>query len=238
MKKAVKVDSNNYYVNYHLALSYYHLFHQQPNTYYGSTARKWFTRCISIDRAELAVLKYPVIQLSSYLEDSNTVNIYKKFSYQVSTNTEGIPVSSKYNWYFPVEPFLRDSTKWITDYTVDMIATLRSAKHELDGFSEVLAWFKEPILSAGYKGKVYRFLWLRSFDDPVVIKMQKINRKVIISWKLPVIIDSVNIAYSTMEFKKNLTTRQWKKFEKSLTTIDYWSMITGDYSSISADGSL
>lgn len=229
LQQAIKVDSSNYDANYELALSYYRLFKLQQNNHYAYAARKSFIRCTAIDTTELAFLKFPIIQLSNYLNDSNTVNTYKKFSYEVRTNAQGIPVANKHNWYFPIEPFMRDSTKWMTDYTIDMIIELPSANSTLDMFSKDLAWFKEPMLSAGYKGKVYRFLWIRSFDYPIVIRMQKIKRSVTIYWKLPQFDDSLHTSQSPVEFKKKLAIRQWKKFEKMLTAIDYWSMIPREY---------
>jgi len=188
--------------------------------------------------SQAALLKYPVIQLSNYLNDANTVSFYKKRSYQVSINAQGIPVANKHNWYFPIEPFLRDSTNWIADYTIDIIQKLRSVNVRLDWFSEELAWFKEPVLGAGSRGKEYRFLWLRSFDAPIVIRMQKIKRNVIIYWKLPRFNDTLHTFQSAVEYKKRLAVWQWKKFEKLLTTIDYWSMISGDYLSNANDGAI
>ena len=238
LQQALKVDSNNYDVNYDLAISFYRLFLQQPGLHYAYTARKWFIRCANIDTEQLPFLKYPVIQLSTYLNDTNTISFYKKFSYQANTNAQGILVSNKHNWYFPIEPFLRDSTKWINDYKIDINQELRSVNFMLDWFSEELAWFKEPMLSAGYKGKVYRFLWLRSFDAPVVIRMQKIKRNITIYWKIPRFTDSLHTTQSAVEFKKSLAVWQWKKFEKSLTIIDYWSMISEDYLSSATDGAI
>ena len=238
LQQAVKADSSNYEANYELALSYYRLFRQQPNPYYAGTARKFFRNCIAIDLAEASLLKYPVIQLSVYLNDDSIINIYKKMSYPVGTNTQGIPVANKHNWYFPVEPFLRGSVNWTTDYTIDLIQKLRSVSLRLDWFSEELAGFNEPMLSLGNKRKVYRFLWLRSFDAPVVIRIQKFKRNVTIYWKLSRFSDSSHTSHSVVEFKKSLSVRQWKKFEKSLITIDYWSMISGDYISNTTDGAI
>jgi hypothetical protein len=238
LQQAVKIDSSNYDVNYELALSYYRLFQRQPNSYYAFTARKWFIRCINIELVQAALLKYPVMQLSNYLNDANTISIYKKFTYKVSTNAQGIPVANKHNWYFPVEPFLRDSTNWIANYSIDIVQELRSVSFSLDWFSEELACFKEPMLYAGHKGKEYRFLWLRSFDAPIVIRMQKIKRNVLIYWKLLRFNDTLHISQYAVEFKKRLAVWQWKKFEKSLNTIDYWSMISGDYLSNATDGAI
>lgn len=238
LQQAVKIDSNHYEVNYDLAISYYRLFRQHPNTYHAHTARQWFINCIELDTAELPLLKYPVIQLSNYLGDSNTIQTYQNLRHQVPVDSSGVPVAGKYNWYLPVENMFKDGTGWTTDYSVDAMQELEAVKFSLDWFSGALRWFKEPILSTGNPGKVYRFLWLRSFDEPIVIRMQKIKRNVTIYWKLPRFNHSGNTTDTLAEFKKTLSLRQWRKFEKSLNSINYWSMIPRDYLNTATDGAV
>lgn len=238
LQQAVKVDSNNYEANYELALSYYRLFHEQPGSYYAYAARKSFMRCAVIDTTELILLKYPVIQLSNYLNDSSTANFYQDICCGVNTNAAGIPIAGKYNWYFPVELFLRKKLNWTTNYSVDIMQELKLSIHRLDWLSEVLAGFKEPVLSSGHEQKVYRLLWLRSFDPSVVIQMEKTKGKVVIHWKLPPSRDSVDNHPSALEFKKKLSLRHWKKFEKSLNAIDYWLMLPAEFTHKSTDGAM
>ena len=239
LQQAIKVDSNNYEANYYLALSFYRLFQEQPGGYHAYAARRWFIRCGDIDTAELLFLKYPIIQLSGYLNDSSTINSYSRLVCHVSTNAQGVPVANKYNWYFPVESFLTSKTNWATDYTGDIFRKLRSVRYRLDWFSKDLAWFKEPVLNHGYKTKVYRLLWLRSFDVPVVIRMEKTRRNVVLYWKIPRLNEKLQAYDDTAAtYKKSLTVAQWKTFQKLLTTIDYWSMIPMDYLSDGADGAI
>lgn len=238
LQSAVKVDSTNYEASYELALSYYRLFRLQPGTYYAFASRKAFLRCATIDSAERALLKYPIIQLSNYLNDSNTVSIYKDARYKVNADAQGAPVANKYNWYFPVHSFMKNRSSFTIDYDIDIIQQLRSAKSRLNWFSRELSWFKEPMLSMGYKNNVYRFLWVRSFDETVVIRMERDNRKVNLYWKMPEARDSPDTVPQVVEFKKKLTLCQWRRFEKSLKTIDYWSMISGDYLSDQTDGAV
>ena len=238
LQSAVKVDSNNYEASYELALSYYRLFRLLPGTYYAFASRKAFLRCATIDSTERALLKYPIIQLSNYLNDSSTVNIYKDARYKVNTDVQRFPVANKYNWYFPIHSFMENSRNFTTNYDVDIIRQLRSAKSRLNWFSRELLWFKEPVLSIGYKSNVYRFLWVRSFDETVVIRMERNNRKVNLYWKIPQLRDSLDTVPQMVEFKKKLKLRQWRKFEKSLKTIDYWSMISDDYLSDQTDGAI
>lgn len=225
LQQALKVDSDNYEVNSDMAISYYQLFEEQPSNYYAYNARKYFIRCIDIDRAQVVLLKYPVIQLSNYLNDTTTANTYQK-------------LTDKQNWYFPIEPFIGDSSKWAKDYSINVLDQLESAKFRVNWFSKALALFNEPLISDGSKGEVYRCLWLRSFHEPIVIRMERHNQTVIIYWKILQFNASLQTFQSPVEFKKNIAVWQWKNFEKSLTTIDYWSMVSGDYLSRSTDGAV
>lgn len=52
-------------------------------------------------------------------------------------------------------------------------------------FSSALYSFKEPVLSRGFVGyNIYRFLWLRSFDRPVVISLYKNQEKIFLNTKI------------------------------------------------------
>ncbi|HKH63821.1 MAG TPA: hypothetical protein VKA49_23460, partial [Flavitalea sp.] len=238
LQQALRIDSNNYETNYELALSFYQLFRKRHSPYYAHTARKWFMRTANIDTVQLPFLKYPIIQLSNYLNDPATINLYNKFQYRVRTNEQGIPTANRHNWYFPFESFLTHKKDWMIDYKIDMIREIQSAYFHLDWFSESLAWFEEPILRSAYKGNVYRLLWLRSFHVPVVIRLQKNKGRVSICWKVPQYNANLDSYDSPAEFKKRITKAQWKKFQKLLATIDYWSMISKDYLSTCVDGAI
>lgn len=237
LKRAVNIDSSNYETNYDLAVSYYRLFRQQPSPYYAFNARYRFMRCIDIDSAQGPLLKYAVIQLSNYLNDSTGISMYRKYRYHVRTKGQGIPLANERNWYFPIEPFLDDHTDCVNDYSIDIVAKLGLAEFRLDWFSSALARFNEPVLSNGYKGKAYRLLWLRSFHEPVVIRMHKAAREVTIHWKVLRYNDS-DASHSVLEHEKKIPLKHWKKFEKMLASIDYWSMISQDYMSNATDGAV
>ncbi|RYD59472.1 MAG: hypothetical protein EOP56_01000 [Sphingobacteriales bacterium] len=55
---------------------------------------------------------------------------------------------------------------------------------ELEWFSEELRFAKEPILYNAYLGRdIYRFTWLRSFDRPIVITIEKDGNKLVLKSK-------------------------------------------------------
>ncbi|MFT3703500.1 MAG: hypothetical protein QM802_14085 [Agriterribacter sp.] len=238
LQQAVKVDSNNYEANYELALSYYRLFHEQPGRHYAHESRKSFMRCAVIDTTELVLLKYPVIQLSHYLDDRSIADRYQHTTFKVKTDDAGIATKDKYNWYFPVEPLLRKKKNWETDYSVDIIHELDRTTYHLGWISEALAWFREPVLSLTSEQKVYRLSWFRSFDAPVVIRMENRGGEVVIYWKIAGPRDAEGNDVPAPEFSKKLSMRDWEKFEELLTGIDYWSMLPTEYRFKSTDGAL
>ncbi|MGN6495296.1 MAG: hypothetical protein ACTHLE_25140 [Agriterribacter sp.] len=236
MQQALKVDSNNYEANYELAL--YRLFHEQPSLHYAQQARKSFMRCAAIDTTELMLLRYPVIQLSHYLDDLATVDCYQASHFRVDTDAAGVPIKGKYNWYFPVETLLRKKKSWRTDYSVDVINELNMAKYTLASISEALVWFREPVLSTQASKKVYRLSWFRSFDAPVVIRMEQTKGEVMIYWKIAEPRHAEGNDRPAPEFSKKLSLPDWKKFEDLLASVDYWNMFPAEYKSKSTDGGL
>lgn len=155
-----------------------------------------------------------------------------------NTNSDGIPVANKHNWYIPAELMLRGKINWKTDYTADIMHQVDMTTRRLDWISDDLSWFKEPLLSQGYGPKAYRLLWLRTFDPPVVIRMERTKNDVFIYWKIPPPPDSLNPHPAPVEFKKKLRLRDWKKFEKSVNGLDYWTMMPAEYTPKSTDGAL
>lgn len=226
--KVISIDSNSYEASYEMADTYYRLFREQPGNYFAQIAREWFLKCVDIDKGQLVLLKIPILQLSSYLNDVDAINLYKK-QIPVKSNAKGIPEGNRHNWYFPAESFLIDSTKWITDYSIDATRELDAISFSNDWFSEILASMQEPVLAAGFNGQAYRFLWLRTYETPIVIRMEKSKKGVFIYWKELKFNDSIQDFEIPVEHMQKISTTKWKQFEKMLAVIDYWSMASSNY---------
>jgi hypothetical protein len=229
LKQALKIDSSSYEANYELAICYYDLFRTWPNSLYAYNATKYFIKAANIDTTQLFLLKNLVIQLSKYLGDTVTEKKYKEYYYHVKTNKQGVPTGNLHNWYFPIDPLLELRPNLVEGKKFNWIQELKWAVFTLDWFSEILLLLNEPVISDGYKNDTYRFLLLRSFDVPVVIRMEKSDGKVSIYWKKPLYNQQLDKYEPVTEVEKNLTLNEWNEFERLLTAIDYWNMVSRDY---------
>jgi hypothetical protein len=88
------------------------------------------------------------------------------------SNINGIPKDSL-TYYFPKKIY-RDSS-----FILSNLDTFK-----LDWYSVDLKCFQEPILFNFYlKKDIYRFLWLRSFNDDVLISIEKTNDRITLNTK-------------------------------------------------------
>ncbi len=130
---------------------------------------------------------------------------------------------------------------------------------EQNWFSSTLYSFKEPILKTKTDDEtVYRFLWLRSFNEPVCYSLKKFNGEYFLSTKTldrcpawyphieakyendKKILDTVQKAdrIANITFKEiiKVTKSEWLKFENLLSKSKFWSLPSLDPYPSSTDG--
>lgn len=160
----------------------------------------------------------------SFLRVNNTI----KFSglridggYSRFTNDS----TTRANLYFPLYRKTQDSLTNLN--ALDTFSNL--------WYSSSLSAFKEPYLY-NYKGadEFYRFTWLRSFHNPIVIRFQKQNGNYILSTKE--MIDNRGYApdISVVNSTQHLTASKWNKLESKLSRLNFWNKETHDPDPISA----
>ena len=156
-------------------------------------------------------------------------------------NENNIPLDTSL-LYFPLELFPRFS---YTNDSIDSTATAawmsiegsdtsimysQIRPNEFDTFrikwySKHLYALNEPLLYNKLTTKeTYRFTWLRTFHNPVVIRIEKSNNNYMLYWKV------CNGAggYSPGKLKKNkqkkISLDDWNGFNNLLDSIDYWNI--------------
>lgn len=232
-KKALALDSNHYEVNYVIAESYYNLFQKIKNPHYAISARNYLIRCTEIDKKQLFILKHPVIQLSNYLRDTITSKTYFDPIYD---REDRAYITQDTSWYFPADSLIKDINNWSTNYSINLLKELKNITNKLNGYSDELKWLNEPNFINEYNKQAYRFIWSRSFKMPIVIRMERKNKNITISWKQSYHDETTDTYDPGTLFQKDISWRQWRKFERLLAKINYWSMYAMDKSDI-MDGS-
>jgi hypothetical protein len=96
-------------------------------------------------------------------------------------------------------------------------------------YSKCLSEFGEPNLYINKNGaEVYRFTWLRSFHNPIVIRFEKHNETYTLYTKE--LLD--NEGYMPNEIKVNakveMASLEWQNFKSKIDDLDFWNVIPND----------
>ena len=230
LKKAYTIDSSNIQVNYFLAKQYYELFHKgftnngkkENLEYYARNSIGYLKNLCSLNSKEKESLKYPLIQLSTYLNDVKSISTFKGYKVQSS--------------YFPLSAFTGLPTNWETDYSVDVIRGIETAIFHLNWYSEFLSALDEPVLSDTLNTKIYRFTWLRSFHHPVVIRLENNNDTISLFWKMSDGEGGYSAGKIIIDEKKSLTPADWNKINGAINSIGFWNLPTTEDRMLGTDG--
>jgi len=145
-----------------------------------------------------------------FLGNKDTSYLFKKYA------------TSTYPYYFPILEFAEYPKDWLRDYRVDLFFNTERFIDSREGwFGNELKAMKEKRLYLEKTDKdVFRFLWLRSFDKPYVIKIEKDKDNIMLYWK------SYDSGEKIIDTSKVITKQEWNDFKTLVSEIKTW----GDYS--------
>jgi hypothetical protein len=72
--------------------------------------------------------------------------------------------------------------------------------------------------------EVYRFTWIRTFHNPITIRIEKTDEKYKIYWKICSGKGGFYHGVLKANEEKQITKEEWKKFQKLLDLIDFWNL--------------
>lgn len=216
---AFKIDSLKEGTNYLLGKKHYEAFTKgieddKPKQYIISHAKKsiqYLNEFLQYNMKHQERVKYPLIQLSNYLKLlPRKINEYKKINYQSS--------------YFPLVSLMELPDNWETNFQVDVMFQVEMAFFSLDWYSKHLLAMKEPILNKLTGVNIYRFTWLRTFHKPIVIRLEKSDKKVTLIWKVNDGKGGYDPGKIIIEDKKDLRIDIWDEFEITLESANFWNL--------------
>jgi hypothetical protein len=131
-------------------------------------------------------------------------------------DTSLIPMDSS-EYYFPLKAFL-DSA----DYPGQDVFVLK-------WYSKHLFAMKEPIIFKDKsQNEVYRFTWLRTFDDPIAIRIERQGDNYFLYWKSEDGSGGYAPGKLIIDQQKVIAKETWIEFLKRLEQIDFWGLSTKD----------
>ncbi|MBL7905636.1 MAG: hypothetical protein JNL22_11495 [Bacteroidales bacterium] len=235
LKTAIKLDSSNFEAHYFLGTSYYYLFNQKQTNYYAFQSRELLVKATQLEKSSLGSLKYPIIQTSNFLEDTGFISKFENKVVEPTVDSLNVPTNS--TWYFPLTSFLELKNNWQSDYSVDIIHQVSMAKFVLGWYSGQLFALKEPLVYNQTNRTIYRFTWLRTFHEPVAIRLEKTDNSYTLYWKQTSGAGGYDPGELTVNSSKQLTKEQWDKLISLLKSADFWNMTTKSKDDMGNDGS-
>ncbi len=242
LKEALKVDSLGKRVNYQSGKLYYHLFVREHNkngskankdSYAANAARYFETVYRHGDDAWKEVLKFPLLQLANYSGDAGKKKLYGNYMIQTS--------------YFPLSAFMKVPDGWETDYYINVIDHVSGDKQEFRGVESAifhLNWYgrhlnalDEPALTDSMPERIYRFTYLRTFHNPVVIGLENNGGEVRVYWKVSDGAGGYEPGEIIEDKEKKLTIDDWDDFEGKINRIKFWQLAALDEGLSGFDGS-
>jgi hypothetical protein len=105
-------------------------------------------------------------------------------------------------------------------------------------YSGMLKALKEPILfDTSIKNEIYRLTWLRTFHNPVAIRIEKSEEGYTLFWKLCDGAGGYEPGQLTIDKSKKITQEDWDNFQGLLRAIDFWDIETKEKGLQGNDGS-
>lgn len=240
LKEAYKLDSLNIETIYKLGKLYYELFIRDFKTnkksatldYYSSNAIRYFTILFNQSNGYKESLTFPLIQLANYLGDANRKKLFENNKVQFS--------------YFPISAFVDLPNDWQTNYSVNVLEFVSDSEFKVSGVESAIFhinWYashlnslQEPVLSDSLPAKVFRFTWLRSFHNPIVIGLENINDSITLYWKVCDGAGGYEPGKIIENKSKAVTIKDWKDFIASINSIDFWNLPTTKSGFLGTDG--
>jgi hypothetical protein len=153
-------------------------------------------------------------------------NKTKYINEKINVDSLNIPISQT-TYYFPISIF--DTRGSIN---------LKLSQYLDNWYSRMLFNFKEPLLYNKIEDKeVYRFLWLRRFNKPVSIRIEKINNSIKLYVKVSDGMGGSNTGNVIINKVKEINNEQWNTFINKIESIHFWKLPVEEFKELDQDNS-
>ncbi|MDJ1470615.1 hypothetical protein [Xanthocytophaga flava] len=174
---------------------------------------------------QLFVLIFSFLTVLTSCQGQSSQNATNTSTYSLPIDTAFIPTDST-QFYFPLEIF-RDTSLYVGH---DTLTDSWYSKH--------LFAMREPVIYANKSQKeMYRFTWLRSFHNPVAIRIEKNGDTYRLYWKLCDGAGGYRPGKLTISKQKTINKATWEMFQTHMHQIDFWNMKTNETELLGSDGS-
>lgn len=174
-----------------------------------------------------------------YIESQNTIYFPLKqleCYLDISSNKYSYPES---NDFFPAGHFANLDRGWECNFTNSYLYDIESAQEfGNDWITEQLKGLNEPALFneiTDDNKEIFRFTWLRSFNNPIAVRLEKTESGVYLYYKVGRGMGGYKPKGIKRKGKKKLSVTEWDSFAKLVEAMNYDSL-ENNYNMMMVDG--
>ncbi len=218
-----------------MGLTYYHAFtevckmklSEDLAVSYAQNALKFLEPIYNSHRIYKQVLKYPLLQIATFLGDTKRIKTYESASYDTV-------------FYFPVRAFMRLPRDWRHNCSYNLVnlntlpnpmapihetfVGLDYALSTLKRYSRHVRAMEEPPLLT-IKHDVFRFIWLRTFHNPIIVRIElREDSSVFLTWKKTSGRGGYAPGRLVLSIRKELSLKEWNQFLKLIEQSKFWEL--------------
>jgi len=150
------------------------------------------------------IIYYPIKQLECFLKKTEKTLIPKN-------------ISKNFNHcYFPSSYFTNLRDDWECDFSTDYLFEIESGKRTAEWLQTQLSDLNKDCLfnnDIRQNSIIYRFTWLRSFHHPIAVRIEKVEDKIMLYWKVGKGAGGYSPQGLKKSGKKKLSLKKWLEFE-------------------------
>lgn len=181
----------------------------------SDSSLKYFYQVWEFNKEMKDIIYYPIRQLECFLNRSEKSPIQKGMDKNFN------------QCYFPSFYFTNLTDNWECDYTMDYLSEIESGKRTAEWLEIQLKGLKEDCLYINENKTnttIYRFTWLRSFDQPIAIRIEKNEYKIMLYWKVGKGGGGYKPQGLQKSGKKKLSLKEWIEFERLIKESNFDSL--------------
>ena len=180
----------------------------------------YFYQAWDLRKEKRDIIYYPIRQLECFLDQRDQ---------------SPIPSDSQRDFdqcYFPSNYFTNLTNNWECDFSINYLFEIESGKSNAKWLQVQLRDLKEDCLynkELQQSSIIYRFTWLRSFNHPIAIRIEKVQNEIMLYWKVGKGESGYEPKGLKKSGKKKLSLEKWIAFEEIVKASNFDSLPNEDY---------
>lgn len=178
----------------------------------ADSSLNFFYQAWDLRKDKRDIIYYLIRQLECFLKQCEKTPIPKEIQ------------SSFTQCYFPSSYFTNLTDSWECDFSTDYLFEIESGKRTAERLQVQLNDLNEDCLynhETKHNSVIYRFTWLRSFHNPISIRIENVDNEITLYWKVGKGSGGYEPKGLKKSGKKKLSLKRWIEFERSITDSNF-----------------